>query len=154
MLISNLGDIKHRFPLKVWKLRHREFSQLVTGGGGRLCRSHSESLRTFFVPTWSLFPIPPSRPTAGASATDWCVQSWISIINMVHICLVYGCVCSAPSAFSGDPVANRGRKKIGTGRSFYDSFLTVTAKCIQPGSWNAESLVITAGSHCLWITLR
>lgn len=70
---------------------------------------------------------------------------------MVHICLVYGCVCTAPSAFSGDPVANRGKKKIGTGRSSYDSILTVTAECIQPGSWSTESLVITAGSHCLWI---
>lgn len=49
-----------------------------------------------------------------AVPVGWCAQCRISTIHTVHICLVYGCVCSVPSAFSGDPVANRGRKKAGT----------------------------------------
>lgn len=154
MLISNLGGITHLFLSNMWKLRHREFSPLVTGGGGSLGGSHSELLGTFFVLTLSCAFHCTQWTHVGVSPMGWYAQCWISIINMVHICLVYGCVCSVPSAFSGDPVANRGKKKIGNGRSFYDSFLNVTAKCIQPGSWCTESLVITAGRHYLWITLR
>lgn len=91
----------------------------------------SRSLLAFLLPSieWSLMmPCP----------------IWLSIINTSHICLVYRCVCRAPSAFPGDPVTNRGRKKIGTRRTSWSSFGTVAAKCIQLGSWSPESPVIAA----------
>lgn len=151
MLVLKLGGI-HHIPLwKMWKLGYSWW--WGKKGFRPRCTEAVDCIQPLrFLLGWAEVCFPSHyHPLSGPWwCRAWC---WLSIINMSHICLVYRCVCRTPSAFPGDPVTNRGRKKIGTRRTSWSSFGTVTAKCIQLGSWSTESLVIAAWSNCLWATV-
>jgi hypothetical protein len=93
---------------------------------------------------WSLPPFPPWSLVYPMSDFHYQHDSHLPGLWMCLQCTI---------CLLGDPVANRGRKKIGTRRTFYGSFLMVTAKGVYPGSWNTGTVVLTALSHCLWTIL-
>ena len=146
MLLSHLGGSKHHLFLKMWRLRHGEFSQLVllgeAGSAGHPCHCWGCSS---CGPEAGL-PFPPSSPHGLV-----CPMPDFHYQHGSHLPGLWICLQCTICLFWWSSGKQREKRRLAL-KIFLWELSECGAKCVQPGSWSTEALLITARSQCLWIS--